>query len=91
MEIIVRFDGKPFPTVFAILRQWFGGRWRRSSSLDTMFCAELVATTYQQMGLLPPRRPASSYGPDRFWSGDHLALVSPHALAGEVAVSVGRS
>jgi hypothetical protein len=91
MEIIERFDGKPFPTAFGLLRRWFTGRWRRSSSLETMFCAELVAATYQHMGLLPPGRPPSFYDPGRFWSGDYLALVSPYRLAGEIAVSVGPS
>jgi hypothetical protein len=38
------------------------------------------------MGLLPDRRPASSYDPGRFWSGDRIELVAPFALAGEVAV-----
>ena len=49
--------------------------------------AELVATTYQAMGLLPSRRPASWYDPGRFWSGDRIDLVPPFALGGEIAVS----
>jgi hypothetical protein len=85
MEIIERFDGRPFPTAVGLLRRRLTGRWRRSS-LDTVFCAELVATTYQHMGLLAARRPATSYDPGRFWSGDRIELVAPYALAGEVAV-----
>jgi hypothetical protein len=45
-----------------------------------------VAATYQHMGLLPARRPASWYDPGRFWSGDRIELVPPFALGGEVAV-----
>jgi hypothetical protein len=86
MEVIDRFDGRPFPSTLGLLRRWLKGRVRRSSSLETVFCAELVATTYQHMGLLDPARPASSYDPGRFWSGDRIALVSPYALATEVAV-----
>jgi hypothetical protein len=86
MEVIDRFDGRPFPTTFGLARQWINGRFRRSSSLETIYCAELVATTYQHMGLLPSRRPASWYDPGRFWSGDRIELVAPFALGGEVAV-----
>jgi len=86
MEVIERFDGRPFPTTLGLARQWVTGRLRRSSSLETIYCAELVATTYQHMGLLPSRRPASWYDPGRFWSGDRIELVAPFALAGEIAV-----
>jgi hypothetical protein len=86
MGVIERFDGRPFPTTAGLVRQWLVGRLRRSSSLESIYCAELVATTYQQMGLLPSRRPASWYDPGRFWSGDRIELVPPFALGGEIAV-----
>jgi hypothetical protein len=86
MEVIERFDGRPFPTSLGLARQWLRGRVRRSSSLETVYCAELVATTYQHMGLLPAKRPASWYDPGRFWSGDRIELVPPFALGGEIAV-----
>jgi hypothetical protein len=86
MEVIERFDGRPFPTTLGLLRQGLNGRLRRSSSLESIYCAELVASTYQHMGLLPRRRPASWYDPGRFWSGDRIELVAPFALAGEIAV-----
>jgi len=86
MEVIDRFDGRPFPTTLGLARQWLNGRLRRSSSLEAIYCAELVATTYQHMGLLPGRRPASWYDPGRFWSGDRIDLVSPFALGGETAI-----
>ena len=57
-------------------------------SLEAIYCAELVATTYQYMGLLPNERPASWYDPGRFWSGDSLELVPPFKLGGEIAVTV---
>jgi hypothetical protein len=87
MEVIDRLDGRPFPTTIGLARQWLNGRFRRSSSLEAIYCAELVATTYQHMGLLPDKRPASWYDPGRFWSGDRIELVPPFALQGEVAVS----
>jgi hypothetical protein len=86
MTVIDRFDGRSFPTTPGLVRQWLTGRVRRSASLETIYCAELVATTYQHMGLLPRRRPASWYDPGRFWSGDRIELVAPFALGGEIAV-----
>jgi hypothetical protein len=91
IRAIERFDGRPFPTTAGLARQWLTGRLRRGSALETIYCAELVATTYQQMGLLPGRRPASWYDPGRFWSGDRIDLVPPFALGEEVAVRVTRA
>jgi hypothetical protein len=87
MEVVDRLDGRPFPTTPGLVRQWLNGRLRRSTSLETIYCGELVATTYQHMRLLPRRRPASWYDPGRFWSGDRIALVPPFALGGELPVA----
>jgi hypothetical protein len=86
MQAIDRFDGRPFPTTPGLARQWVNGRFRRSSSLEAIYCAELVATTYQWMGLLPRRRPGSWYDPGRFWSGDRIELEPPFALGPEIPV-----
>jgi hypothetical protein len=86
MEAIERFEGRPFPTPLPLARQWLTARVRRREArLETVYCAELVAATYQHMGLLPARRPASWYDPGRFWSGDRIALVPPFALSAEIA------
>jgi hypothetical protein len=90
IRVIDRLDGRPFPTTPGLARQWLVGRVRRSASLETIYCAELVATTYQAMGLLPARRPPSWYDPGRFWSGDRIALVPPYSLGGEIAVGPAR-
>jgi len=91
LEIVARLDGRPFPTTPGLLRRWLGGRVRRrpQASLETMYCAELVAQTYQHMGLLPDDRPPSWYDPGRFWSGDRLELTPPFRLGGEIPVVVG--
>ena len=87
MEVIERMDGRPFPTTGGLILQWMTAQvLRRASSREAVYCAELVATTYQHMGLLPSRRPASWYDPGRFWSGDRIELVAPFALGGEIAV-----
>ncbi len=87
MEVIERFDGRSFPTTPGLARSWVTGRLRRrETSLETIYCAELVATTFQHMGLLPSRRPASWYDPGKFWSGDQIDLVEPFSLGGEIEV-----
>jgi hypothetical protein len=86
MEMIDRFDGRPFPTTVKLLQGWLTSRARLRVSVETVFCAQLVAMTYQHMGLLPGTRPASWYDPGRFWSGDHLGLVAPYELSAEIAV-----
>jgi hypothetical protein len=88
MQAIQRLDGKPFPSTPGLIRSWATGRvQRREVSRETIYCAEVVASTYQQMGLLPGRRPASWYDPGKFWSGDHIDLVPPYALGPEIPVS----
>ena len=87
LEVIQRYDGRAFPTMPGLARGWVTARVRRlPSSLETIYCAELVAATYEHMGLLPARRPASWYDPGRFWSGDSIELVTPFALGGEIAI-----
>jgi hypothetical protein len=55
--------------------------------LESAFCAEIVAITYEEMGLLPKRRP-NWYDPGRFWSGDDLELLDGAKLGEEIAVEV---
>jgi hypothetical protein len=87
IETIARLDGRPFPTMPGLARGWLTARFRRrDTALETIYCAQLVATTYQAMGLLSDRRSPSSYDPGRFWSGDHIELVAPFVLGGEVPV-----
>jgi hypothetical protein len=87
MFTIDHYDGMAFPTSLGLARRWLKGRVRQTSSLETIYCAELVAATYQRMGLLPEKRPASWYDPGRFWSGDRIALEPPFELGPELAVA----
>ncbi|MCW2907029.1 MAG: hypothetical protein JWL68_1818 [Actinomycetia bacterium] len=57
-------------------------------ALETAYCAEVVAATYQAMGLLSGRREPQWYDPGRFWSGDDLELLAGARLGGEIAVQV---
>lgn len=88
MQVVERFDGRAFPTTAGLAGRWARGRYRRrESSLETIYCAELVATSFQAMGILPAERPASWYDPGKFWSGDHIALTPPFRLGDEVPVA----
>ena len=87
IETIDKYDGKPFPTTPGLVRSWATGRVRRrAASRETIYCAELVAVTMQNMGLLPGKRPMSWYDPGKFWSGDDIELLEPYALGGEILV-----
>jgi hypothetical protein len=56
--------------------------------LETAYCAEVVAVTYEAMGLLPAGRKPHWYDPGRFWSGDELRLCDGYALGAEIAVEL---
>jgi hypothetical protein len=99
---IARLDGTPFPSTARLALRWLRGRIparrRRSpddgpdagfqTALESAYCAEVVAVTYQAMGLLPAGRHPSWYDPGRFWSGDGLDLLAGARLGGEIPVDV---
>jgi len=58
------------------------------TGLETAYCAEVLALTYQAMGLLSGRHRASWYDAGRFWSGDDLRLAAGFRLGGELAVQI---
>ena len=88
LRTVARLDGRPFPTTRGLVRGWVNGRVRRSTSAETVFCAELVAATYTAMGLLPGDRPLNAYDPGSFWSGDDLRLLQGAKLGDEIPVDV---
>ena len=88
LRTIARLDGTPFPSATRLAGRWVRGRARSRANLETLYCAELVATTYLEMGLLAEERPENWYDPGRFWSGDKLALTGGARLRREIAVVV---
>jgi hypothetical protein len=88
LRTISRMDGTPFPSTAALAGRWLRGRVRRPASVEKTYCAELVATTYQAMGLLGPERPSNYYDPGMFWSGDELRLLNGAQLGEEIRVDV---
>src|SRR5215471_8189622 len=80
LRTVARLDGTPFPSTARLASRWLRGRLpalrkgTREALLETAYCAEVVAVTYEAMGLLSGSRDASWYDPGRFWSGDELDL-----------------
>lgn len=102
LRIIARLDGTPFPSTAGLAGRWLTGRLPRprrrqdraardaaqAVAMETAYCAEVVASTYEAMGLLPAGRRPSWYDPGTFWSGDDLLLETGARLGGEIAVDV---
>jgi hypothetical protein len=88
LRAVARFDGRPFPTTRHLARGWINGRLRRDTTSEAVFCAELVAATYTEMGLLGSDRPGNWYDPGKFWSGDDLELLQGAKLGPEIPVDV---
>jgi hypothetical protein len=93
LKAIARLDGTPFPTTRAMATGWLGGRLPRRAApgedqRETAYCAEVVAITYQDMGLLDRKRDASWYDPGKFWSGDETELASGFRLGEEIPIDI---
>lgn len=102
MRTIARLDGTPFPSTAKLVSRWFGGRLPAlrlppasgsadrtadgSAGLESAYCAEVVAQTYESMGLLTERRKTNWYDPGRFWSGDRLPLAPGVSIGREIEV-----
>ncbi len=85
LRVVNEFDGRQFPRTGSLVKRWLMGRARKPATLEYLYCAELVAITYERMGLLEPRRPANWYDPGKFWSGDKLPLIGA-SLGHELAI-----
>ena len=88
LRTIARMNGTPFPATAALAGRWLRGRVGRSAPVESTYCAEVVAATYQAMGLLAGDRPTNYYDPGKFWSGDALRLVGDARLGAEIRVDV---
>ncbi|GAA3667277.1 hypothetical protein GCM10022224_034330 [Nonomuraea antimicrobica] len=95
LRTVARLDGTPFPSTARLAARWAKGRVPRrrptDQTLESAYCAEVVAVTYEAMGLLPAGRRPNWYDPGRFWSGDDLELLLGHRLGNEITVGVERT
>ncbi|MEN3219780.1 guanylate cyclase [Mycolicibacterium porcinum] len=60
----------------------------RQVGLETAYCAETVAITYEEMGLLTTEKHHNWFDPGSFWSGDELPLAPGYGLGDEIAVII---
>src|SRR6266699_6227578 len=65
LRTIARLDGTPFPSTTRLASRWLLGRapairrQTHDTKLETAYCAEVLAITYQAMGLLPGKHDPS--------------------------------
>jgi len=94
LRTIARLDGTPFPSTASLTSRWLLGRLPAlgrqdgGADLETAYCAQVLAVTYQAMGLLPSGRQPGRYDPGSFWSGDNLGLSNGFRLGGEIGVQL---
>ncbi|WP_068275953.1 hypothetical protein [Aldersonia kunmingensis] len=94
LRTIARMDGTPFPSTARVTGRWFAGRVPRpkrrepSPELEVAYCAEVVGSTYEAMGLMRKERRSNWYDPGKFWSGDHLGLADGFTLGDEIEVEL---
>jgi len=91
LRAIARLDGTPFPSTARLAGRWLSGRiplrQRTEAAAETAYCAEVLAATYQEMGLLPRQIRPNAFDPGSFWSGDELELLPGYALGAEISVA----
>jgi hypothetical protein len=94
LRAIARLDGVSFPRTTKLAARWLRGRdsyvarRKRGERVrpEAAFCAEVVAMTMQEMGLVADDRRAQWFDPGTFWSGSHLPLLGPWTYGVEVKV-----
>jgi hypothetical protein len=86
LRTVNELDGRTFPRPGSLVKGWVQGRARKKKQLEQLFCAEVVAITYERMGLLDSKRPPNWYDPGKFWSGDKLTLKNA-SLGAEIEIT----
>ncbi|WP_029366417.1 guanylate cyclase [Mycobacterium sp. UM_WWY] len=61
---------------------------KREAGLETAYCAETVAITYEEMGLINTEKRENYFDPGSFWSGDRLPLTRGYQLGDEISVTL---
>ena len=96
MRVVARLDGVSFPSTAVLAWRWLRGRdgylsrraaERKAVRPEVAYCAEVVALTLEEMGILRNDAPTNWYDPGRFWSGDALPLQPGWSYGAEVEVA----
>ena len=84
-QFIKSVNGRPFCGIFAFLENILRGRFGLDPLDDSFFCSQLVAATYQAIGLLHTKHPANWYAPASFSEEDvHLQLELGASLGEQI-------
>ncbi len=94
LRTIARLDGVAFPSAARLATRWLVGRdayvpqRKRGARVrpEAAFCAEIVAMSLQEMGILEDDRKAHWFDPGTFWSGGYLPLTDRWRYGVEVPV-----
>ena len=96
LRTVARLNGVSFPSTAALAWRWLRGRdahlgqreaARKGLRPEEAYCAEVVAMTLEDMGILDDDVPTNWYDPGRFWSGDTLPLRPGWSYGAEVEVA----
>lgn len=87
-DFIRQVDARPFGSYLSMLVHWFEGQVSPiTATTSTLFCAELIAMAFQNIGLLPLDPPPNSYSPGSFsMKNQHLVMLSGAAFSEEILV-----
>ncbi len=81
---IQQVDARPFGSYFSMLVHWFEGQVSPvSATTSQLFCAEMIALAYQNVGLLPMNPPPNAYSPGTFSMKNHNLVMLSNAAFGE--------
>jgi len=61
---------------------------KREGGFEYAYCAQTVAITYEEMGLLVTDKDANWFDPGKFWSGEELPLAPGYTLGEEISVAL---
>ncbi len=87
-NFVKEVDARPIDGNLAMISHWLEGKMLSLTSGDSsLFCSQLIAETYQRLGLLPIDRPANAYAPRDFsMQNRDLSLLSGASLGEEIFV-----
>jgi len=103
LNVINAYENRPFGSVLQMaLNYAIGHLYNQATDQSSMYCAELVALTYQSLGLLDTSHPPNWYSPNSFganpidpvpWLGGvslatPMELTVPSSAVAEAAVAM---
>jgi hypothetical protein len=88
-QFMEQVKGRPFPAMLPWMLDYIAGRMGIATNETTFYCSELVAQSFMEMGLLPPRPLATTYTPGSFSAADaSLPLQQGFSFGPEIQVTL---